>query len=368
MDDLELAGDRLPVPVTAITRTLAAERADVAAGYPGLPPTVQEAILAGIPESTRDAYGRDWRRFTGWCAQSGHTPLPATGDTLATYETYLANAWISPRLAAYRTAQSAPRGMKPASIERNRAAIITIHNLSELQPPSTAKAVEVLRGYKARLAEARDPRARPRKARAVRIDQLKALTEAPARTELATLRDRALLLTARAFKGRRSEVVRLNIEDIAEHSLGLEISVYRPKKREFSEVAVRTQDAPQTIASLLAWITALAKAGRTTGPLFVSINKGGHLAPPSARDGGRLTPQAVNLILAKHWDAAGLPGKAASSHGIRGGGASDSRAAGHDSISIGRQGGWAPNSTALAGYMDDADKWSDDNALRGAAL
>ncbi|MET7575189.1 hypothetical protein ABZT04_43045 [Streptomyces sp. NPDC005492] len=44
--------------------------------------------------------------------------------------------------------------------------------------------------------------------------------------------------------------------------------------------------------------------------------------------------------------------------------ATSSRLKGHDQIVIAKQGGWAPHSKVLAGYLEVADEW-EDNALLG---
>lgn len=359
MSDLVPASAALAVPASAAT----------------LPPDVLEAVLAGIPDSTRRAYRSDWQRFTRWCAEAGETPLPASAATLAAYEKYLAYDWIAARAAVKPGAEGAPRGMSPASVIRSRAAIIKIHKLAGSPPPATELAIGVMRGYTAHLASTRDPRAQPRKATAARLEDLAAITAAPAPTGLATIRDRAmLLLSGSAIGARASELVFLNIEDVTELPAGLSVSVYRSKTRTRDEVAVQGRHAPQTVMAVTEWLAALRAAGRTRGPLFVQVNRKGRIQARQRAGGGplgdpegRLAAQAVTRILRGHATAAAVPGRW-SAHSLRRGLATNARAAGHDRIAIARQGGWAPDSTALAGYMDDADKWGDDNALRGAAL
>ncbi|GIH51632.1 hypothetical protein SAMN05421833_12946 [Microbispora rosea] len=50
------------------------------------------AVLAGMPESTRRAYARDWSAFTTWCAERGRVPLPATAETVTEYVTFMRRA------------------------------------------------------------------------------------------------------------------------------------------------------------------------------------------------------------------------------------------------------------------------------------
>jgi hypothetical protein len=44
---------------------------------------------------------------------------------------------------------------------------------------------------------------------------------------------------------------------------------------------------------------------------------------------------------------------------MRRGFATEARRAGHDLERIGRHGGWADGSKALLGYLEEADRWTD---------
>jgi hypothetical protein len=78
------------------------------------------------------------------------------------------------------------------------------------------------------------------------------------------------------------------------------------------------------------------------------------LADPS----GRMTPETAADVIASLADAAKLEDKW-SGHSLRRGFATAARRAGHDQIRIGRTGGWADGSKALAGYMEDGDRVTD---------
>ncbi|GLW26806.1 hypothetical protein Mame01_68480 [Microbispora amethystogenes] len=169
------------------------------------------AIEAGVPASTRRAYARDWSAFTAWCSATGRSPLPATAQTVTEYVTHLTAA------PSARTGRS----LAPPSIERALAAICTMHQAADVDPPQTKAARKVLSGYRERLALAKDPAARPRRADAAVPDALRAMLATLDRSTLAGKRDAALLLLGYACAARVSELAALDIADVAETPDGL---------------------------------------------------------------------------------------------------------------------------------------------------
>lgn len=322
-----------------------------------LSPTARAALQAGVPESTGAAYKKDLDDFVDWCASVGRTALPATAETLTEYATHLAYG---------------PRPRTPSSIERARSAIRNAHRSLGLEPPDSLGLAKVVTGYRDRLAQAKDPKAKPRKATAATKDSLSSATSTLDLSTPAGCRDMAIWLLGFAIAGRRSELAALDISDIEETEEGLTVSVYRKKLKRSDEVAIPYADdvALCPVLAVLRWKACLERHGRTNGPLFVRINRHGHIGPSLTRDGrpigdpdGRMTGQAISQVIARRARAAALVGRW-SGHSVRRGFATESRKAGHDQIRIARQGGWADNSTALAGYIEDADRWTD-NALKG---
>ncbi|MEV4496131.1 tyrosine-type recombinase/integrase [Micromonospora arborensis] len=109
-----------------------------------------------------------------------------------------------------------------------------------------------------------------------------------------------------------------------------------------------------------AWLATLADHGRTTGPLLVRIDRHGRLGRvPTGRGcaDGRLTGQAVALIVARTAAAASLDSHAAwSGHSLRRGFATETYRTGADLLRIARAGGWKDGSTTLHGYLKDIDR------------
>ncbi|MEV6833608.1 site-specific integrase [Streptomyces sp. NPDC051133] len=332
---------------------------------PALSAAAREALDAGTADSTRRAYSNDWAEFTAWCAATGHTPLPATPETVVEYVTALTT---TPRP---RTG----RPYSPSSIERAVAAIRTAHSAANVTPPSTKGARVVLRGYRDRLARAKDPAAKPRKAQPAVPSALRAMLDTLDRGTLIGRRDAALLLLGFATAARVSELVALDLADVPETAHGIEASVYRRKVKQFSDTAVPygSNLATCPVRAVRALREAMAEAGREDGPLFVRIDRHGRIAPPMLRHGvpigdpvGRLTAQAAAQVVERAAEAAGLEGQW-SGHSLRRGFATAARKAGHDLVRIGRHGGWADGSRALLGYLEDSDRW-EDNPVAGTGL
>lgn len=113
-----------------------------------------------------------------------------------------------------------------------------------------------------------------------------------AEPDLAGARDRALLLVGFVGALRRSELVALDVEDVAEHANGLVLTLNRSKTNQ-------TGEQPEL-------------AGITTGPLFRAVAK-------SNRAGDRaLHPESVNDLVQTAVARAGLPA-GYSAHSLRAG-------------------------------------------------
>jgi hypothetical protein len=76
-----------------------------------------------------------------------------------------------------------------------------------------------------------------------------------------------------------------------------------------------------------------------------------------------LQPESIGDVVTRAGQRAGIEIRF-TGHSPRRGLATSSRLKGHDQIVIAKQGGWAPHSKVLAGYLDVVDQW-EDNALLG---
>jgi site-specific recombinase XerD len=323
-----------------------------------LSPAARAAVAAGRARSTDAAYNDDWEAFKRWCASVGRTALPATGETLAEYATHL----------AYRPKSS----LSPASIERARSAIRAAHRKAGIDAPDSGGLADVVKGYREALAEAKDPRAKVRKATAATKAALTAIVGKIDRTTPKGRRDTALILLGFAVAGRRSELVALDVTDLAEADEGLVVSLYRRKTRKHHDVAVPYAKDSSLCPVLAAkeWLEFLAAQGRTAGPLFVRVNRHGQLASAMTRDGapigdpgGRMTADAISDVVEHRALSAGLGGRWRA-HSVRRGFATEAHRAGTEKLKIARHGGWDDDSAVLEGYIEDAGQW-EGNALNG---
>src|SRR6202165_2706931 len=155
--------------------------------------------------STRKAYGTDFHLFKEWCDARAVSALPAAPETVAAY------------LAAHAGAS------KPSTLGRRVAAIRYAHKLAGLETPTDAEGVKAtMRGIRRTFGGARN-----KKAPAVAAKMLGMVATVP--EGLAGQRDRALLLLGFAGAFRRSELVALDVSDIAETETGLLVTLRRGK-------------------------------------------------------------------------------------------------------------------------------------------
>ncbi|MEA1835170.1 tyrosine-type recombinase/integrase [Methylobacterium durans] len=258
---------------------------------------------AGLAEgarapATRRAYRSDWRQFEAWCAGHGLSALPAEPATIGLY------------LAAHEAVLSV------ATLTRRLASVSVAHRMAGHHLDTRHPAI-------------RDVMSGLRRARGTAQRRAEALTVPLARRLLAgcgerliDARDRALLLVGLGAALRRSELVALELTDVALLPEGLRLTIRRSKGDQEGEgqlVAVgRTGTATCPAAALEAW---LAAAGIGEGRVFRGIDRHG-------RVGEALSDRAVALIVQRRAAAAGLDAKAFAGHSLRAGFATSAAAHG----------------------------------------
>jgi site-specific recombinase XerD len=239
--------------------------------------------------STRKAYGTDFRLFKEWCEARGVSALPAAPETVAAY------------LAA-----QAPTS-KASTLGRRVAAIRYAHKLAGLALPTDAEGVKAtMRGIRRTHGSAR-----VRKAPAVAGKMLGMVATAP--DKLVGLRDRALLLIGFSGALRRSELVALNVADIAETEAGLLVTIRHSKTDQEGEgatIAIARGDVACPIRALRAWLDA---SGIQAGPIFRPIDKAGTVRR------SRLTDRSVANIVKAYAARAGFDADTFSGHSLRAG-------------------------------------------------
>jgi site-specific recombinase XerD len=239
--------------------------------------------------STRKAYGTDFRLFSEWCEARGVSALPAAPETVAAY--LAANASTS----------------KASTLGRRVAAIRYAHKLAGLPLPTDAEGVKAtMRGIRRTYGSAR-----VRKAPAVAGKMLGMVATAP--DKLAGLRDRALLLVGFGGALRRSELVALDVADVAETETGLLVTIRSSKtdqERQGATIAIARGDVACPVKALRVWLDA---AGIESGPIFRPIDKGGTVLA------SRLTDRSVANIVKAYAKRAGFDASTFSGHSLRAG-------------------------------------------------
>ena len=156
-------------------------------------------------ENTKRAYRSDWADFSAWCSAHGLAPITAAPSTVRLYLVELADR------------------CKVATLRRRLASVSKAHQVAGHPSPSTAPDVrETFAGIRRALGTAPTAKA------AATVDLLRRMVE-DLNGSPAGLRDRALLLLGFVGAFRRSELVGLNVEDLAPVREGLLVTLRRSK-------------------------------------------------------------------------------------------------------------------------------------------
>ncbi len=343
---------------------------------PSPPPALTDAEIVGARRfvdasraaSTRKAYAADWRCFAAWC-QARHAPaLPA-----------------NPALVAVYLSGLSARGLAPPSIGRALAAIAHAHKRAGLVAPhrgeNGAVVAEVLAGIR------RSRTGAPEKKLAADADVVMQLLWSITGDSLAALRDRALIAFGMALAARRSELVALDVADLAWEEKGCRVTIRRSKTDQESEgavVAVPEGRCLTSLAHLRAW---LAAARITEGAVFRPLWKGGGRQGSSSEAVGkptggggqqgsvfpageeptklhrrvrdaRLSDHAVARIVQARAAAAGLDPARYAGHSLRAGFVTAAARAGADVWKI-QQVSRHKSMQVLSGYVRDARLFDD---------
>lgn len=299
-----------------------------------VPADASLAVVAGFiaasqaPNTTR-AYAADWRHFETWCRIHRLTSLPAEPVTAARY------------LAAIAT----DGGRKLSTVRRRCAAIGWVHRRAGLESPIAHSAVKAtMDGIARTLGSA------PTKKAALTAELLaKAVRKLPA--DVTGLRDRALLLLGFAGAFRRSELVALNVNDIARHPKGLLITLRRSKTDQAGQGLTKAIPRGKRLAvaeAIDAWLIA---SRICEGAVFRGV-RGDKVLP------GRLSAQQVTAVIKKRCAAIGLDPALFAGHSLRSGFITSAAEHGASLTKIAEQAGHAKLDTTR-GYVQTADAFRD---------
>lgn len=302
----------------ASMQSISSASAQSAAGP--LPQPEVRYLQASLSEATKRAYRADVLAFL-----SSGGSIPATQVQIARYLAALAQE------------------LSPVTLQRRAVAIGKAHVAQGCADPTKGSHVRAtLRGI-------RRLHGRPQRQAAplLREDLLAVVDALP--DSLMGVRDRALLLVGFAGGFRRSEVVGLDVEDVAFVPDGLLVTLRRSKTdqegagRKVGIPYGRTRACP--VKALRTW---LDKAEVASGPIFRPVSKGGQIGSRA------LTDQSVNLVLRKCAARVGLPCERLSGHSLRAGLVTSAAKAGVSSWKIRQQTGHRSDAM-LQRYIRDAD-------------
>jgi site-specific recombinase XerD len=269
----------------------------VAQPLPALPDTLADDrqaahrfALAEKAEATRRAYRTDFRAFQTYCEGRDLASMPASPETIAAYLAALAG-----------------KGLRPATIDRAIAAIRYAHRLAGVDSPTSAEAVRAtMRGIRRTVGAAK-----VQKAAATSAYLLAMLAACP--ETLRGKRDRALLCLGFAGAFRRSELVALNVEDLAVKPSGLEVIIRSSKTDQAGEgqvIAIPYGARIRPVEAVQVW---LAAAAITNGPIFRAINKAGCVAEKG------MTAESAAAVVKRYAEACGYDPAQFGGHSLRAG-------------------------------------------------
>jgi integrase len=306
-----------------------------------------EYVAARRPGNTTRAYAADWAAWRRYCQA---IELPAetfSPGLLAGFALWLEQGGHNEQ----------GRPAAPSTIRRRIYGVVAALRECGVAVPAggSKQANEAVKIYERRLAEAGE-RCGTGPAPAIAVTQLREMVAELPNT-LAGTRDRAILLLGFALAARRDELAHLTVGDIRDDPNGLLVTVRYSKTGQRTVAVPRGKRAATCPAR--AWQHWAVAAGLTAGRAFRAIDRHHNIA-------ASITGGAIGTLITQAADRAGLMVHF-TAHSLRAGLATEARRAGHDPLSISRQGGWADGSTVLFGYMRIVDRW-DDNALDGIGL
>ena len=241
--------------------------------------------------NTRRAYRSDWADFTEWCERFRRTRLPASPDTVAYY-------------LADRS-----QDLKPSTLERRLAAVAEAHRTAGFPSPNSSAQVQLVWAGIRREKGVAQAHKKPALTKLIRL----MTSHLP--TTLLGVRDRALILLGYSGAMRRSELVGLEVTDIALADEGLVVMIRKSKTDQIGAgrklgipFGAHLETCP--VRAVQKW---LEESMIDSGPLFRSVNKHGDVQDT------RLSDKAVANVVKRSLEAAGKNSRGYAAHSLRAG-------------------------------------------------
>lgn len=285
---------------------------------------------ASKADGTKRAFEKNWRAFELWCAENVFRPFPCSPETMEGYLVHLAEV-----------------GLKAASIDQARWAINFRHRAAELPAPGDTERVKVLvAGIKRTIGIRQHQKA------ALTIEHLR---NVPFRSDLIGKRDKALLLVGFAAGLRRSELSALAVEDLEGTQDGFRVLVRgsktdQLKSGEITDIVAATNSDCCPVVALKEWLSA---AAISSGPVFRSINRWGHVK-------GRISTVSIGKLVKWAAGKSGFDPANFGGHSLRAGCATYLLDQGVALNLVAKQGRWKKQDAVLR-----YDRNTTANALKG---
>lgn len=242
-------------------------------------------------ENTRRSYRSDWADFTAWCEKYRRQSMPASPDTVAYY-------------LADRS-----QDLKTSTLQRRLATISEAHRAAGVESPTKHTQVRYVWAGICREKGMAQRHAKPTLTKHIR-EMVEHLPDS-----LLGVRDRALILLGYAGAMRRSELVGLDVTDLAIAEEGLVVLIRKSKTDQVGvgrKIGIPFGEHPETcpVRAVQAWIE---EGDIDEGPLFRSVNKHGDVSDK------RLSDQVVADVVKRSLRAAGKGTKKYAAHSLRAG-------------------------------------------------
>ena len=277
------------------------------------------AALDALAPNSRKQYGSAWNRFAAWSEENDRPGLPCDPETLTDY-------------LVFRHAQ----GVSPATLKIDRAAVCKVHAVHNLDSPGADSLVKDTMRTLSR--EGRDRGRGQAQGIGWTAAEAAASIASNGGSDVAGLRDSAIIRTASDTLARISEIAALQVSDIEADTEGGTVTIRAGKTDQTGEGDTRYIGAP-TVHALRRWMDA---AAIESGPLFRRIRKGGQV------QNAALSAEAVRAVIRKRAaDVDSITGKV-SGHSFRVGSAQDLARHGASIAELQQAGGW--KSAAMPGH------------------
>ena len=242
-------------------------------------------------DNTLRAYRADWADFAAWCEKYRRPSLPAAPETVAYY-------------LADRS-----QDLKTSTLQRRLATIAEAHRAAGVESPTKSAQVKLVWAGIRREKGTAQAHKKPTLTKHIR-EMVEHLPDGTL-----GVRDRALILLGFAGAMRRSELVGLDVTDVALADDGLVLAIRWSKTDQAGKgrkIGIPFGEHEETcpVRAVLAWID---EAEIEDGPLFRAVNKHGHVSD------FRLSDKVVANVVQRSLKAAGKSARGYAAHSLRAG-------------------------------------------------